>query len=586
MDRVALLSTVNLARKLRPQKFSQVVGQEISVRMLQNSLYLKKLFPLYIFSGQRGCGKTTSARIFAAALNCEKRPLFETSPKNNEIPCLECNSCTLFYSGKHPDFIELDAASHTGVDTVRELLDSALHLPIMGTLKIYLIDEAHMLSKAAFNAFLKMLEEPPASVLFILATTELQKIPDTVQSRAFHVFFNAIDRAQLSAYLQQMAQVEGFEVEESVFSLIALESEGSARDALNILDQLRLTGNVVSYEAALSFFGRIRERLICDLLSHIIAGNKQALLSFLASISFHQLDPKVVWEMLLQLFRALLWHYNGVDDETTSFALHKHEVAELAQKSSYSATMKLLAYFWEHETLFLQTTHKSMLLETLFLTCMTHNVDPSSKINPEKKEARAYQTPQPRAPEVRVQPEIVQEEKPSQEPQGSSNSSWDLFLKSVEKSGDHFLLSILRQATLKLVEVDKKQITIVFRSYNTFFQNKLDESAALLKPLFRESFEGCDSLVVECSEEGSVQSAPASKPTQNQKPILPPPPQPAPPKKAPFERSGKSFSPKPQAASLPPRVTVDISDSEKWPKATLLVKHFSGKIEKIDEQPA
>lgn len=180
--------TLNFARRLRPQRFSDIIGQDLFVGMLQNALFLNKFFPVYLFSGQRGCGKTTTARVFAAALNCLKRgeaPL-------QDIPCLTCSSCLATKAGNHPDFIEIDAASNTGVDNVRAILESSSYLPVLGKYKIYLIDEAHMLSKAAFNAFLKLMEEPPQSVLFMLATTESYKIPETVRSRCFQLLFKPI----------------------------------------------------------------------------------------------------------------------------------------------------------------------------------------------------------------------------------------------------------------------------------------------------------------------------------------------------------------------------------------------------------
>src|SRR5688572_28013273 len=179
--------TLNLSRKWRSQNFDQIVGQELSIRILKNSLYLAHFFPVYLFSGQRGCGKTSTARIFAAAINCDSLPLIQKNPKTHSIPCLNCNSCIAIREGNHPDFIEIDAASHTGVDNIRSIIESSSLLPLMGRKRVYLINEAHMLSKAAFNAALKILEEPPATVLFILATTNPHKIIDTVRSRCFQL---------------------------------------------------------------------------------------------------------------------------------------------------------------------------------------------------------------------------------------------------------------------------------------------------------------------------------------------------------------------------------------------------------------
>ena len=167
---------LNLTRKWRAQKFDQIVGQDIAIKMIKNSLYRGQLFPVYLMWGQHGTGKTSLARVFAAAINCDSLTSFQQDPKTATVPCLTCPSCIAMYSGKHPDFIEIDAASNTGVDNVRQIIEAASLLPLMGRKKIYLIDEAHMLSKAAFNAFLKILEEPPASVLFILQRPILKKL--------------------------------------------------------------------------------------------------------------------------------------------------------------------------------------------------------------------------------------------------------------------------------------------------------------------------------------------------------------------------------------------------------------------------
>jgi len=148
---------LNLARKWRSRNFDQIVGQDLAIRMLRNSLYLSQFFPVYLFAGQRGCGKTSTARVFASAINCANLSKFQKNPKKCHVPCLECESCCAMLSGNHPDFIEIDAASHTGVDNVRQIIESSSYMPLMGKKKIYLIDEAHMLSKAAFNAFLKIL---------------------------------------------------------------------------------------------------------------------------------------------------------------------------------------------------------------------------------------------------------------------------------------------------------------------------------------------------------------------------------------------------------------------------------------------
>lgn len=185
---MTLISELNLARKWRPSTFESIVGQDLTVRLLKNSLFRQQFFPVYLLAGQRGCGKTTTGRVFAAAINCDRLHDFTQDPQKTIVPCGQCVSCDAMKRGIHPDFIEIDAASHTGVDNVRQIIEATSFLPQLGRKKIYLIDEAHMLSKAAFNAFLKILEEPPKTVLFMMATTDAHKIIDTVRSRCFQLF--------------------------------------------------------------------------------------------------------------------------------------------------------------------------------------------------------------------------------------------------------------------------------------------------------------------------------------------------------------------------------------------------------------
>src|SRR5436190_2589751 len=235
---------LNLSRKWRSQDFDHIVGQDLVVRILKNSLYLGHYFPVYLFAGQRGCGKTSTARIFAAAVNCSGLVSFQKDPKKSVIPCLVCDSCRAMQHGNHPDFIEIDAASHTGVDNIRSIIESSSLLPLIGRKRVYLIDEAHMLSKAAFNAALKILEEPPATALFILATTNQHKILDTVRSRCFQLFFTPIAYDSLRDHLRTICLKENISYDVDALDLIIRHTQGSARDALNVLEQVRFSNSI------------------------------------------------------------------------------------------------------------------------------------------------------------------------------------------------------------------------------------------------------------------------------------------------------------------------------------------------------
>jgi len=218
-----------LARKWRPRIFAELVGQEHVVRALENALTQQRLHHAYLFTGTRGVGKTTLARIIAKALNCEAGV--------TATPCGRCSACTEIDAGRFIDLLELDAASNTQVDNMRELLENALYAPTAGRYKVYIIDEVHMLSKNAFNAMLKTLEEPPAHVKFILATTDPQKIPVTVLSRCLQFNLKQIPQQQIRGRLQHVLESEGIRFEPLALPLLAHAAQGSLRDALSLLDQ-------------------------------------------------------------------------------------------------------------------------------------------------------------------------------------------------------------------------------------------------------------------------------------------------------------------------------------------------------------
>lgn len=237
--------SLNLARKWRSKNFEDIVGQDIIIKLLKNSLYKNIIFPSYLLSGMRGTGKTTIARVFAAALNCKLIEQFQIDPLNYKIPCLLCDSCIAMNKNNHPDFMEIDAASNTGVDNIRNIIETASFMPILGTRKIYLIDEAHMLSKAAFNALLKILEEPNFNIVFILATTEYNKIIDTIRSRSFQLIFDPIDKDSIIKQLEIICKNEDIKYDLKGLEFLAEESQGSLRDAINLLEKIRLYDVVI-----------------------------------------------------------------------------------------------------------------------------------------------------------------------------------------------------------------------------------------------------------------------------------------------------------------------------------------------------
>ncbi|MCB1984456.1 MAG: DNA polymerase III subunit gamma/tau [Burkholderiales bacterium] len=261
-----------LARKWRPRNFPELIGQDHVVRALTNALEQNRLHHAYLFTGTRGVGKTTVARILAKALNCEKGI--------TSTPCGTCTACTQIDGGHSIDLIELDAASNTQVDHMRDLLENALYAPTSARFKIYIIDEVHMLSKSAFNAMLKTLEEPPAHVKFVLATTDPQKIPITVLSRCLQFNLKQIPAVRITAHLKNTLIREKIPVDEIALALIAQAAQGSMRDALSILDQAIAFGEGnVTENAVRDMLGAIDQRYLYDLLEALASTNGQQLLS-------------------------------------------------------------------------------------------------------------------------------------------------------------------------------------------------------------------------------------------------------------------------------------------------------------------
>ena len=259
-----------LARKYRPSNFEEVVGQPHIIQAIVNSIASNKIHQAYIFSGTRGVGKTTLARILSKCLNC----LSSEEPVTK--PCDKCTVCDEIKNGRHLDFLEIDAASKTGVDDMRELLDTVQYKPSSGRYKIYLIDEVHMLSTSSFNALLKTLEEPPPHVIFIFATTDPEKIPKTVQSRCLQLNLKTINKDDLEMHLQNVINSEQIEHDKNSLSLISESAQGSVRDALTLLDQSIAHGNgSLKEEDVKELLGTIDDSLISDLIDAVVSGDAE-----------------------------------------------------------------------------------------------------------------------------------------------------------------------------------------------------------------------------------------------------------------------------------------------------------------------
>jgi len=310
-----------LARKWRPGNFRQMVGQEHVLQALVNALDSGRLHHAYLFSGTRGVGKTTIARIFAKSLNCEKGITSE--------PCGQCSSCVEIDEGRSVDLIEIDAASRTGVDDMRELLDNVQYAPTRGRFKVYLIDEVHMLSRQSFNALLKSLEEPPPHIKFLLATTDPQKIPVTVLSRCLQFNLKRMSRAQIMSQLQYLTEQEQIEAEPAALTQLAAAADGSMRDALSLLDQtIAYGGGAVLHSAVESMLGSISRDYLIKLFDALMQQDAVLILREARAIIENSPDfQRVCAEMIAMLQDTALFQSDpslATDDEFDLETLQKY----------------------------------------------------------------------------------------------------------------------------------------------------------------------------------------------------------------------------------------------------------------------
>ncbi|MBP5199056.1 MAG: DNA polymerase III subunit gamma/tau [Schwartzia sp.] len=353
---------VALYRKWRPKGFSELVGQEHVSRTIAQAVVGGRVGHAYLFSGPRGTGKTSTAKILAKALNCEQGPTAE--------PCNECESCRRISDGSSMDVMEIDAASNRGIDEIRELRETVKFAPTTGRYKVYIIDEVHMLTSEAFNALLKTLEEPPPQVVFILATTELQKVPATIQSRCQRYDFKRIAAKDIEARLREIVEATGVAADEAALALIARQADGGLRDALSTLDQcISLAGARVTEPLVREILGLVGRESVVRILRALAAKDAKEALSAAGEVLAEGKDAKqLVAELVAELRSAMVYQAAGLPEGAELYETDEGVLQETAALFPPEAFLPMLRALHDVLTELRWTTEPRIAVETALLS--------------------------------------------------------------------------------------------------------------------------------------------------------------------------------------------------------------------------
>jgi len=383
-----------LYRTYRPQTFEEVAGQKHIIRTLRNALANNKIAHAYLFCGPRGTGKTTMAKLFAKALNCEK---------GVGCQCNECSNCLEVIEGSHPDVIEIDAASNNGVEQVRDLIDKVNYLPIKGRYKVYIIDEVHMMTANAFNALLKTLEEPPAHVIFILATTEPHNIIPTILSRCQRYDFTKVADEDIEQRMMTILEKEGVKYDHEAVKAIISLADGGMRDALSILDQiLAYSNNTLSVQDVYSIFGLISTKEKIALIENINSGDISATLERIKSFSEGGIDITRLTQDILEILKDVLIY--KITKETNELSvLNAEEAKQLSETIEIRKLHEMIGTFLKLQLDFKTASNVKTLFEVALLKLLTY--EDVFETAPVKKATPVEQKPTPKI-EQKIEPKI------------------------------------------------------------------------------------------------------------------------------------------------------------------------------------
>ncbi|MBL6794518.1 MAG: DNA polymerase III subunit gamma/tau [Synechococcus sp. BS307-5m-G36] len=513
-----------LHHKYRPQRFDQLVGQEAITATLGKALTSNRIAPAYLFSGPRGTGKTSSARILARSLNCQN------SDGPTPEPCGTCDLCRTIASGTALDVIEIDAASNTGVDNIRELIERSRFAPVQARWKVYVVDECHMLSTAAFNALLKTLEEPPPQVVFVLATTDPQRVLPTILSRCQRFDFRRIPLEALEQHLTWIAEQESIAIQPEAIHVVAQRSQGGLRDAESLLDQLSLLPPPIEANAVWDLLGAVPEQELLALAQAMTSSEPVALLEATRNLLDRGRDPDAVLQGLAGVLRDLVLMAAAPDrPELTGVSPQfRDQLPELAKSIGRSRLLQWQAQLRGAEQQLRQSVQPRLWLEVLLLGLLAEPISSSTTTAPRTPQspqaAAAPPTPAatpiaatiataPQSPAQVKAPELpaVAVATPNP-PTGSTNlpELWQQILGSLELPSTRMLLS--QQAQLVRLDANRAVVQVAGN-----WMGMVQSRASLLEQAVAKALGGSRQLIIEAST--SAIAAPSAPPA----PVVQPP---------------------------------------------------------------
>jgi len=574
-----------LHHKYRPQTFGQLVGQDAIATTLTNALRQGRIAPAYLFCGPRGTGKTSSARILAKSLNCIAQD--QPTPE----PCGECATCRSITNGSALDFIEIDAASNTGVDNIRELIERAQFAPVQCRYKVYVIDECHMLSTAAFNALLKTLEEPPAQVVFVLATTDPQRVLPTIISRCQRFDYRRIPLEPMVGHLRVIADTEAITIDDPALRLVAQVSQGGLRDAQSLLDQLSLLEPPVTAEAVWDLVGAVPERDLLALVQQLLAEDGPAVLDQVRRLMDRGREPLIVLQNLAGFYRDLLIAKTA-PDRPELVAVTPPTWADMQALVATVATPRLLLgqqHLRSAEVQVKNTTQPRLWLEVTLLGLLAPSpvatpgvVTGVAAVSPPVTQV-PVPLPQPSpAPPAAVANPVPELSPPLQEGDRSPlEPTWVRVIAVLEPLGTRALMQ--QQGSLLFLDQAVARVGINSRPLFKMAQGRVDNIAAAFEKVLGRKVQVSLEVLPDPKPEapGAALDQPAPNPPPAQEP-LPAPQSPVPPVASLPSSVVAAPALPPNPVGGPPGIPAPLSDLDRAVKT--FAQFFNGQVVDPDEE--